>query len=99
MKLTELSPEWLTPDIFIFKNPTGGSCWLVCKRVITTFEYQHELVYHEGSKWIGIPVVMAQQDYAWQFEGNDFNSLTVSPSIDASRSGNWHGFIRNGEIC
>jgi hypothetical protein len=28
----------------------------------------------------------------------DFNTLSISPSIDASNSGHWHGFITNGEI-
>lgn len=31
-------------------------------------------------------------------EGASFETLTVTPSLDGSRAGFWHGFITNGEI-
>lgn len=34
----------------------------------------------------------------WQRHGDLFSSLTVTPSIDASGVGHWHGFITDGEI-
>ena len=34
----------------------------------------------------------------WQRTGETFDSLTLSPSIDASATGHWHGFIANGEV-
>ena len=34
----------------------------------------------------------------WQRAGDTFDTLTLSPSVDASASGHWHGFIVNGEI-
>ena len=35
----------------------------------------------------------------WEFIANgDFNTLTVTPSIDASASGNWYGFISEGWV-
>lgn len=34
----------------------------------------------------------------WNRDGEDFETLTLSPSVDASNSGHWHGFIQNGEI-
>jgi Family of unknown function (DUF6527) len=37
-------------------------------------------------------------EYRWHREGATFDTLTLSPSIDASKSGHWHGFITNGEI-
>ena len=30
--------------------------------------------------------------------GDDFGNLSLSPSVDASSSGNWHGYITNGQI-
>lgn len=95
MKLTDLEPQWLTPDMFMFKSPSGKGDWLTCKRVPMSFKEQYDTIYplHKGKI-----VVQTVPEMAWKFEGNDFNTLTVSPSIDASRSGNWHGFIRNGEI-
>jgi hypothetical protein len=34
----------------------------------------------------------------WQRTGETFDDLTLSPSIDASQHGCWHGFITNGEV-
>lgn len=59
---------------------------------------QYKLIYEKNPQYIGHPVVMTKEDMAWTFEGNDFSTLTVTPSIDASASGNWHGFITNGRI-
>jgi hypothetical protein len=30
--------------------------------------------------------------------GSDFSDLSISPSVDASKHGHWHGFITQGEI-
>lgn len=98
MKLTDLEPEWLTPDMFVFKSPTGHGDFLTCKRVPMGIGEQYKIIYAPGSKFIGTPVVQTVPEMAWTFEGNDFATLTVMPSIDASASGNWHGFITNGEI-
>lgn len=34
----------------------------------------------------------------WHREGDSFENLTLTPSIDASKFGCWHGFITNGEV-
>jgi hypothetical protein len=98
MKLTDLSPRWVTPDLFIFKNPTGGECWLSCKRVEMPIREQMELCYRAHPDMKGTSIVPMKADFAWSFTGNNFETMTVTPSIDASSSGNWHGFITNGEI-
>jgi len=37
--------------------------------------------------------------HIWDLRGqDDFSTLTLSPSIDASKSGHWHGFVIGGEI-
>lgn len=36
--------------------------------------------------------------YLWQRTGETFETLTLSPSVDASASGHWHGFVANGEV-
>lgn len=33
----------------------------------------------------------------WQRTGDTFDSLTLTPSVDASAFGHWHGFVTNGE--
>lgn len=43
-------------------------------------------------------IVPAKQLFAWAVEGDDFSTLSVKPSVDASASGHWHGFITDGEI-
>ncbi|MDH4164469.1 MAG: DUF6527 family protein [Nitrospirota bacterium] len=98
MKLTDLKPAWLSPDVFIFRSPAGYGDWLTCKRVPMTRNDQYELIYEKHPEYKGQIVVLTVPKFAWTFQGNDFNTLTVTPSIDASASGNWHGFITNGEI-
>lgn len=104
MRLTDLDPEWITPDLFIFRNPTGGNNWLTCKRVPMGNKEQRLLIYgnweepETKTKWCGTPVVMTGPETIWSFSSKDFENITIFPSIDASASGNWHGFITNGEI-
>ena len=40
------------------------------------------------------------QPTRWSVSGNNYDDLTLSPSIDISRDlpGEWHGFITNGEV-
>lgn len=34
----------------------------------------------------------------WTRTGEAFDVLSLAPSVDASRSGHWHGSISNGEV-
>ena len=34
----------------------------------------------------------------WQRSGEDFSTLSLTPSLDCSACGHWHGFITNGEV-
>lgn len=37
--------------------------------------------------------------YVWEMTGGQhWDTVTLAPSVDASSSGHWHGFIQNGEI-
>ena len=37
--------------------------------------------------------------YVWEMTGGgSFDTVSLMPSVDASKSGHWHGFITNGEI-
>lgn len=98
MRLVGLEPAWLSDDVFIFRSPSGHGDLLTCKRVKMSFKDQHELVYKKNPQYVGKVVVMTEPDFAWHFEGNDFETMTVHPSIDTSRSGNWHGFIKGGDV-
>ena len=35
---------------------------------------------------------------AWTRNGDTFENLSLSPSVDASAAGHWHGFVQNGNI-
>ena len=97
MKLIDLQPRWLSPDVFIFKSPVGHGDWLSCKR--SPLPRQHEFFYRMCPDLVGQSIVGTKADFCWNFQpGAPFETLTVTPSIDASASGNWHGFITNGEI-
>jgi hypothetical protein len=73
------------------------------------FKHQRELFEKEfGDDWPN-KIVPANPDFAWTVTAWDitdayipedevFGSVSVTPSIDASLSGHWHGFITNGEI-
>jgi hypothetical protein len=34
----------------------------------------------------------------WTMGGQTFEDLTLTPSIDVSAAGHWHGFITNGDV-
>jgi hypothetical protein len=34
----------------------------------------------------------------WQRTGDTFDALTLTPSIDSSAAGHWHGFVTKGEV-
>lgn len=39
------------------------------------------------------------RECGWTVQGDlDFDTLTVTPSLDGSAGGLWHGFITNGQI-
>jgi len=41
----------------------------------------------------------ATDERVWTItSGDSFSNLTLTPSVDASSSGHWHGHITNGEV-
>jgi hypothetical protein len=61
---------------------------------------QWELFEKEYGEYAGSNVIVGcKEDVSWNFpSGVDFNTISVTPSIDASAAGHWHGHITNGEI-
>lgn len=49
-------------------------------------------------EWGSVTVVLCKNDTAWTMSSTDFETLTVTPSIDAEAAGHWHGHITAGEI-
>lgn len=101
VKLTELKPTWLSPDVFCFLCPHCREERLLCKRIPLSFKGQVKLVNatpEDDEDWPQ-GFVPARAEFAWKFnQGDSFDSITVTPSIDASASGHWHGNITGGKI-
>lgn len=97
MKLTDLNPHWSHLEA---GGPVTG----------LTFECPHcrtqrlgIVFHHRGHEAIEDEYIRAhpgEKDvFIWTLESlEDFTILTATPSVDASKSGHWHGFIRNGQI-
>lgn len=95
MKLTDLSPRWLA---------YGG------KRLGITFNCPHcqtqrlgVAFHHEGLAMAEDACILAvSPDTKIWTETNPaedtFENLSLSPSIDCSAVGHWHGYITNGEV-
>lgn len=99
MRLIELEPRWLTPDLFVFRNPLGGPHLITCKRAPMSRRDQMSLLQESFPPDVAQWVIPTTPEFAWQFEGNDFATLTVTPSINAGGARGWHGYITNGEVA
>jgi len=90
MKLIELNPRW-------YVSRTGGP------RVGFTFECPHcrqvrlGVAIHQDGR-IDVDHADIQAGYVWKMKGDSFENLSLTPSVDASKYGHWHGFITDGEI-
>lgn len=94
MKLIDLNPRWYVLHY-------GGP------RVGFTFDCPHcrtqrlgVAVHDEGHRIISEEEPSASPaDHIWQIiGGHDFSDISLTPSVDASSSGHWHGCITEGEI-
>lgn len=106
MQLIELEPRWIHPNIFVFLCPHCRTMLLSCKNVQMSTREQMEIFSRElGEDW-NQHVVPTKHDAAWTITGSIppepgaviAQDLTITPSLDASASGHWHGYITNGEI-
>jgi len=89
VRLTELNPKfWSEPSKqrglgLIFRCPCRPGCTFLIP------------VAFKNPVGGGEP---CNDEHLWQREGETFETLTLSPSIDASKMGHWHGWIKNGEV-
>lgn len=102
MKLIELDPRWFEFNDqragFTFLCPHCRVTRLACKTIPIAVRDQC-VIFAREFPGNGGDVVPAKQDFAWTITGIDLHTLTVTPSIDASASGHWHGNITNGLIA
>lgn len=108
MKLTELDPRWIVRDGqrigFTFISPTNPKCRQSCFRETPPMREQWKLFAEthgaeaDDAEWPRDMIQGCAQGTKWQIAGDFFDELTVHPSIDGSKGGNWHGHITNGQI-
>lgn len=100
MKLLDLEPRWLSENVFAFLCPHCKQVWLTCKNVVMGTSEQRELAIAANLEPTGprYGAVLMDPGFAWTWDTADFATMSVTPSIDASKSGHWHGFIRAGAI-
>jgi hypothetical protein len=99
MKLTDLDPPWLVLE-------DGGP------RLGLTFHCPHcpqsgqrlaVVFHHRGQEAVEDGYILAKHgaadtNHIWTEDGADFDTLTLTPSVDASGAGHWHGFVTAGQI-
>ena len=98
MRLVDLMPRWVDQHVFVFLCPHCREVFLTCKDIVMSRWLQCEIIAADALGHQGVTVVLSKESFAWTLEGRDFARMTVSPSIDASASGHWHGRIIEGKI-
>lgn len=99
MKLAQLNPRWVGIHNFdpnsiyhigiSFDSPTTG------QRLAVLFT---PAIDPDGlAQKYGWPDFFPDR-LKWGRTGDTFETLTLTPSIDASAHGEWHGFITKGEV-
>jgi len=90
--------------MFAFLCPHCRKVWLTCKNIPMGHQAQWTLFGKEFGPDFSLLIVGAKEDCSWNIQGTATADgtfpadLTVTPSIDASASGHWHGFITAGEV-
>jgi len=107
MRLTDLSPRW-----FAVGDSSGiaGISFLCphCKQERLGIRIDHSAPHVIAVDADHSITHFPSETQVWQISGDaltfdgmehgGFESVTLTPSVDASASGHWHGFITNGEI-
>jgi hypothetical protein len=100
VKLTDLSPRFF--DVPGAGGARDGVSFLCpcCRRVRLAIQFTpmgddeiHAKSHREDDPHTIVPL----SGNVWQRTGEDFETLTLSPSVDASAAGHWHGWVQNGD--
>lgn len=62
------------------------------------FEAELEKMGADAAGYDASDVVPCRRDFAWAKTGDDFAAISITPSLDASKSGHWHGHVTGGQI-
>jgi len=108
MKLTELNPRWLTPlghpaDGVRFIAGVSFLCPHCLKQRLAVF-FEPAIDPENVGDYMSPKWPWGSGPF-WHRDGETFDTLTLSPSIDTCSNaaridfpGHWHGHITNGEI-
>jgi len=91
MKLRDLEPHW-SGGFYGGPPRRGTGVTFICPHCMRT----HLSVMFSNPLDGGEP--LPGWRVYWLRSGEDFDSLSLSPSINAAPQGHWHGFITNGEV-
>lgn len=93
--LIDLDPRWYA---FEPGGPRVGLTFLCphCQQERVGVVFHHRG--HEAIEDAYLKAHQPTENHVWTIDGEDFHNLTITPSIDASKIGHWHGFVTNGEI-
>lgn len=98
MKLNELAPRYFVSSLS--GHPIGIT--FGCPHCHETGQRLAIAIHIDGTGIDPDPLNPQQfptDERIWTVAGGDsFDNLSLSPSIDASASGHWHGYITGGEI-
>lgn len=98
MKLLDLNPRWVVLET---GGPVVGLSFDCphCRTQRLVVCFRHLADAEQENQYILARHGAADAQHIWDLHGqDDFATLTLSPSIDASKSGHWHGYITSGEI-
>lgn len=99
MRLVDLMPRWVHPNVFAFLCPHCRRVFLTCKNVVMASDAQYEILEADPIGQNDAVYVLSRADFAWTFAtAAAFESMSVTPSVDAGAAGHWHGYITAGEI-
>lgn len=97
MRLLDLEPRWLSETLFVFRCPHCRKAWLSCKTMAMSIREQM-IVFEQAFGDDISNCTPSKAVVVWRVSSRDFSTMSVHPSIDASPSGCWHGFIKAGKI-
>lgn len=94
MRLVELDPSWISTG----NGRRGMGVIFLCPHCRDEYVgcwFRNPL---DGGPPYAEPRHDGSPEPLWAREGETFDTLTLTPSIDVSHRGHWHGFVTGGVV-
>lgn len=98
LKLVDLDPRWFKLED---DGPVVGLTFLCphCRETHLGVAFHHTGHAAMEDQYIRAHHPGEPDQFIWELLGQeDFSTLSLYPSVDASKSGHWHGFITGGSV-